>query len=80
VSVKKNLDIAQQFLTKLGEGASPEEVAKLFSAGTSQATPASCPGLADWSQDGALRRCRLRARHGSDDRANRFGGSRCARQ
>jgi uncharacterized protein len=32
MSVKKNLDIAQQFLTKLGEGASPEEVAKLFSA------------------------------------------------
>jgi hypothetical protein len=29
MSVKKNLDIAQQFLAKLGEGASPEEVAKL---------------------------------------------------
>ncbi|MFC3654040.1 nuclear transport factor 2 family protein [Dyella humi] len=32
MSVKKNLDIAQQFLAKLGGGASPDEIAKLFSA------------------------------------------------
>ena len=32
MSVKKNLDIAQQFLAKLGDGAPPEEIAELFSA------------------------------------------------
>jgi ketosteroid isomerase-like protein len=32
MSVKKNLDIAQQFLAKLGSGAAPEEIAQLFSA------------------------------------------------
>ena len=32
MSAKKNLDIAQQFLAKLGAGARPEEIATLFSA------------------------------------------------
>ncbi|MFC3654337.1 nuclear transport factor 2 family protein [Xanthomonas hyacinthi] len=32
MSVQKNLDIANQFLARLGSGASPEEIAKLFSA------------------------------------------------
>lgn len=32
MSVKKNLEIAHQFLAKLAAGASPEEFAKLFSA------------------------------------------------
>jgi uncharacterized protein len=31
MSVEKNLDIAKQFLAKLGDGASPEEIAELFS-------------------------------------------------
>jgi uncharacterized protein len=47
VSVKKNLDIAQQFLTKLGEGASPEEVAKLFSADLDWNIP-SDTGVLPW--------------------------------
>jgi ketosteroid isomerase-like protein len=32
MNVKKNLDIAQQFLARLGTGAPPEEIALLFSA------------------------------------------------
>ena len=47
MSVKKNLDIAQQFLAKLGSGASPEEIGQLFSADLDWSIPGDS-GVLPW--------------------------------